>query len=188
MNKPIKPSETVKEVISIHHGSCYGETLKSFFDKVPSDIPLDQVRFNTTTENGYYNDSWAVLDVYYDKEIPNKNYNSQLKFYEEQLEKYNLIQEKEKYLKNNKDKYFEVGEVIYLQNNEIFLDKLEIAAFKKAKQITITKILQPQSRNNKRMNSENWCQVIYFDLDGKEVSSILYSKDVVCRDKRFLTI
>lgn len=94
MNKPIKPSETVKEVISIHHGSCYGETLKSFIDQIPPGVSFDQVKFKTETENGYYNDSWAVLDVYYDKEIPNKNYNSQLKFYEEQLEKYYLIEEK----------------------------------------------------------------------------------------------
>ena len=189
MNKPTKPTKFIKEQINILHGSCYGESLKSIIDSIPKNIPLDQVHLNTEIERGYYNDCTAILDVYYNDEVLNKNYEKQLIQYEKDLEKYNLIIEKEEYLKNNKDKHFEVGETIYLFKHNIFFGELELAQLKKITKVKITKVLPPRSRNNSQMNSENWMQEIYFyDDNGNEISSLLYSKDVICRNKEFLSV
>lgn len=189
MNKPIKPKKTVTENIIIHDGSCYGESLKNFIDSVPEGITLDKVKFETDIESGYYNDHTAILRIYYINEIANPNYERELKEYNIQLNKYNLILEKEKYLKNNKDKYFKVGETIYLLWHKTFFGKHELAPYKKATEVKITKVLPPKSVNKKPMDSENWCQIIYFNDDGgHEISSVLYSKDVICRKKEYLFI
>lgn len=188
MIKPVRPKETIIEEMYLHKGSCYGECLINIIDQIPDDIRLDQVHFRTDIEHGYYDDTTAVLEIYYNKEVSNKHYNKQLKFYEEQLEKYNTILEKEKYIKNNKDKYFKIGETIYLLWHKVFLNDLELASFKIIKEIKITKVLLPQSPNNKPMTSDHWCQIIYFDLNGKEVNSILHEKDIICRNKKYLTL
>jgi hypothetical protein len=150
-------------------------TLQDLLDEIPEGFDPKDLYIDLEIETGYYGSESTKLSLYYYCEIKNPTYEEDLKKYENQLKL-------DKYYKKHCKDYFKKGEKIKLPVNQIyFYDKLEIAPLKKESIVEIYSVLQPQSPDMNSMTNTNWCQVIYFIMDGKNFNTILYSKNVILR-------
>lgn len=175
MKKISFPRKTFEQTIYIECNTYC--SLRELMDKVPEGIKSDDVYIDTVIESGYYGSESVRLSMYYKTEVDNANYEIELKEYN----KYLAI---EKYYEEHCKDYFKVYDIIQLPIGQvIFLDKIELAPLKKITWIRIFNVLPPLSPDHNDMTDTNWCQVVYFNIDGKDFNTILFSKDVLLREK-----